>query len=176
MRKLENNFAFVDGQNVHLGILELGWELDWQRFYIFLTEKLSAKKIFLFLGFIRENQKIYRDLRAAGFEIIFKEILKTPDGKIKGNCDAELVLQTMIELENFDRAIIVSGDGDFGCLVRYLRENGKLKKVLSPGVKNSSFLLKKAALGQIDFLEGFRNSLEKVPASEKSHRARQDFS
>lgn len=42
------------------------------------------------------------------------------DGKRKGNVDAELVLQAMIEYPNYERAIIVTGDGDFGCLVRYL--------------------------------------------------------
>jgi uncharacterized LabA/DUF88 family protein len=40
-----------------------------------------------------------------------------PSGRVKGNVDAELVLHTMIEYDNYSKAIIISGDGDFFCLV-----------------------------------------------------------
>ena len=56
--------------------------------------------------------------------------------------DAELVLHTMIEYPNYDKAIIVSGDGDFHCLVEYLDQKHKLLKVIAPN-KNYSSLLRK---------------------------------
>jgi len=52
-----------------------------------------------------------------------------PDGKVKGNVDAELVLHTMIEYLNYDRALLVTGDGDFFCLVDYLIKKNKLLKL-----------------------------------------------
>ena len=54
--------------------------------------------------------------------------------------DAELVLHTMIEFPNYDRAIIVTGDGDFRCLVEHLDSENKLYKVLVPNDKYSSLL------------------------------------
>ncbi len=48
----------------------------------------------------------------------------------------------MIEYPNYDKAIIVSGDGDFHCLVEYLDQKGKLLKVMAPN-KNYSSLLRK---------------------------------
>ena len=50
----------------------------------------------------------------------------------KGNVDAELVLHTMIQKENFEKAIIVSGDGDFYCLIEYLSNKDLLDKVMTP--------------------------------------------
>lgn len=64
------------------------------------------------------------------------------DGTTKGNCDAELVLQAMIEFDNYDKAVIVSGDGDFQCLVKYLYEQEKLGVVLIPNQGKYSALLK----------------------------------
>ena len=38
----------------------------------------------------------------------------------------------MKELKNYDKAVIVSGDGDFHVLVEYLAQNGRLLKLLTP--------------------------------------------
>lgn len=59
----------------------------------------------------------------------------------KGNVDAELVLYAAaIEYENYDKAVIVSGDGDFACLAEYLKKNDKLKKIVTPTAKYSKLL------------------------------------
>jgi uncharacterized LabA/DUF88 family protein len=57
---------------------------------------------------------------------------------IKGNIDAELVLWAMKDFKSYDKALVVSGDGDFYCLVEYLDEQGKLLKLLAPTRKYSS--------------------------------------
>ena len=56
--------------------------------------------------------------------------------------DAELVLHAMIQYKNYDKAIIVSGDGDFHCLVEYLEEKDKLLKIIAPNKRYSSLLKK----------------------------------
>ena len=75
---------------------------------------------------------------------------------IKGNVDAELVLHVMVQYKNFDKAIIISGDGDFHCLVEYLDEKNKLLKVLTPTKHYSSLLRKfnnKKYIVRIDMLK-----------------------
>ncbi len=57
---------------------------------------------------------------------------------VKGNVDADLVLYAMKELPNYDKAIIVSGDGDFLGLVEYLQEQGKLAHIMTPNWQYSS--------------------------------------
>lgn len=60
---------------------------------------------------------------------------------MKGNVDAELVLHTAaIEYSNYDKAILVTSDGDFACLVEYLQEKGKLAKIITPTRYHSSLL------------------------------------
>lgn len=142
MEKEGNNYAFIDGQNLHLSIKSLGWDLDYKRFRIYLAEKYQVKKAFLFVGYLKENSDVYKALGSAGFICIFKPTLVYRNGTTKGNCDAELVLHTMIEFQNFDAAVIVTGDGDFNCLVNYLIQQKKLKILLVPNRYKFSALLK----------------------------------
>ena len=113
----KSNFAFIDSQNLNLSIQSLGWKLDFARFRIYLKDKYKVEKAFLFIGYIEGNNDLYKSLQEAGFICIFKPTLIYKNGSTKGNCDAELVLQAMIEYSNYDKAVIVTGDGDFYCLI-----------------------------------------------------------
>src|SRR5580704_19558933 len=110
------NYAFIDGNNLNLGIRSQGWPIDYRKLRVYLSEKYHVHKAYLFLGFLAENQNMYKRLQEYGYVLIFKPTLKGPDGKIKGNCDAELVLQAMIDFADYNRAVIITSDGDFGCL------------------------------------------------------------
>lgn len=159
----ENNFAFIDSQNLNLGVKSQGWRLDFARFRIFLKDKYKIQKAFLFIGFMPGNQSLYTYLQKIGYICIFKPIMeiKIKDGIIiKGNVDAELVLHTMIEYNNYERAIIVSGDGDFYCLVEHLVNNKKLLKVIVPNKRHSSLLRKFRDF--IVNIQLFKNKLEKI--------------
>ena len=142
MKKTTNNYAFLDSQNLNLAIRDLGWKLDFARFRVYLQERYAVTKAFLFIGYIEGNNDLYTALQEAGFICIFKPTLVYKDGTTKGNCDAELVLHTMIQYQNFEKAVIVTGDGDFYCLVQYLLEQGKLEAVLVPNQFKFSALLK----------------------------------
>jgi len=136
-------YAFIDSQNLNLGVRSQGWSLDFSRFRQYLTDKYKVEKAFLFIGYVPGNESLYTDLQHAGYICIFKSTLEHRVGKkvvIKGNVDAELVLHSMIEYPAYDQAIIVSGDGDFRCLVEHLHNEGKLFKLIVPNHKYSSLL------------------------------------
>ncbi|MDO8609172.1 MAG: NYN domain-containing protein [bacterium] len=138
----EKIYAFIDSQNLNLGIKDQGWDLDFNRFYVYLKEKYKTSRIFLFIGFIQKNVRLYNYLSSIGYILIFKPILLIKNtNHIKGNVDAELVLQAMIEYNKYDKAVIVSGDGDFHCLIDYLRKKNKLEVVIIPNRKKYSQLL-----------------------------------
>lgn len=143
-----------------MGIQELGWSLDFKRFRIYLKEKYAVETAYLFIGYIPENQNMYSILQKYGYVLIFKPVLCSDKEKVKGNVDAELVLQTMIDYNKYNKAVVVSSDGDFYCLVRYLYKNKKLEKVLSPNEKKCSVLLMKAAREKIVFMDNLKNKLE----------------
>jgi len=147
MRKEENNYAFIDSNNLHLAIKDCGWEIDFKRFYIYLKDKYKIEKAFLFIGYVPGNEALYTFLQKAGYIVVFKPTLEYRKADkavyLKGNVDAELVLHSMIEYLNYDKAIIVSGDGDFYCLIEYLEKQGKLGYVFIPNRRRYSALLRK---------------------------------
>lgn len=159
MQKEQKNYAFIDGNNLHLGTKQLGWEVDYNKFRIFLKEKYGVKMAYYFLGYVPENTDLYNRLQTCGFVLVFKETFKQKNGIIKGNCDAELVLQAMIDYPNYEKAVIVSGDGDFSCLVKYLLKKSKLLNVIVPNSTNSSWLLRKVAKGNIIVLDHLESKL-----------------
>lgn len=135
-------FAFIDSQNLNLGVKSQGWNLDFRKFRQYLENKYSVTKAFLFIGYKQGNEALYAALQQYGFILIFKPTLELKDGTVKGNVDAELVLHSMIELPKYDKAIIISGDGDFYCLIEYLEKIDKLYRVITPNKKYSSLLRK----------------------------------
>lgn len=146
-------YAFIDSQNLNLGTnkdvvrhgktIYRGWSLDFSKFKRFLTDKFRVSKSFLFIGYIDTNEKLYKHLLSLGYVLVYKPTVSDQAGKPKGNVDAELVLHaSAVELANFDKAVIVSGDGDFRCLLEFLRDRGKLKSIVIPNSHTVSSLLK----------------------------------
>jgi uncharacterized LabA/DUF88 family protein len=165
-------YAFIDSQNLNLAIkndvhdktgnlLYKGWDLDFGKFYTLLKNKHRVDKVFLFIGYKAGNENLYTYLQKIGYLLIFKPILVSKDGSVvKGNVDAELVLQAMIEFPNYDKAIIVSGDGDFHCLIEHLISKNKFYKLLIPNKRSYSSLLRKFA-NYFAFVNLWENRLKK---------------
>lgn len=169
--KRQKIYAFIDSQNLNLGTrkdlfdkrgkkIYIGWRLDFKRFRIYLQNKFRVKKAFLFIGKVDGNEKMYRQLKSYGYDLIFKLTTKDRLGKPKGNIDAELVLHSAaIEFSNYDKAVIVSGDGDFRCLYEFLIKKGKMQRIIIPNLKAQSSLLKNFQ-NYKTFLEYDRDKLE----------------
>jgi uncharacterized LabA/DUF88 family protein len=159
--KKQNVYAFIDSQNLNLGIQRMGWKLDWRKFRKYLEDKYGVTQAYMFIGYISENEALYEYMHELGYLVVLKPTLEVSGkpgpvvptdqaaGKegedrekpaVKGNVDAELVLYAMKELSNYNQAIIVSGDGDFFSLAEYLEEQGKLANILTPNWQYSSLL------------------------------------
>jgi uncharacterized LabA/DUF88 family protein len=159
MTKVQNNYAFIDSQNLNLSVRDQGWILDFAKFRVYLRDKYAIAKAFIFIGYVPQNQDLYTNLQKDGYILIFKPTLILPGGGVKGNVDAELVLHAMIEYNNYDRALIVTGDGDFYCLVDYLEKNRKLLKLMIPNMNKFSSLYRKL-MPSIAFMNDLRGKLE----------------
>ncbi|MEK7534003.1 MAG: NYN domain-containing protein [Patescibacteria group bacterium] len=158
--KRKKIFAFIDSQNLNLGVQSQGWRLDFARFRVYLKDKYGVSKVFLFIGFIPKYKSLYTFLEKAGYTLIYKPVLESKKPhKPKGNVDAELVLHAMIEFPKYDKAIIVSGDGDFYCLIEYLLSKKKLERIIVPNYYKYSALLRRFG-EDIDFLNSLKKKLE----------------
>lgn len=160
MKKQAKNYAFIDSQNLNFGIRKLGWRLSYKKFFVYLREKYGVVRAYVFIGFIASNQNLYDSLQEAGFVLKFKPTIPDKKGNLKGNVDADMVLQVMLDFNSFDKSIIVSSDGDFYSLVNYLYNNNKLETVLSPDEKNCSSLLRQNAKEKIFYMDNLRQKLE----------------
>jgi len=158
----ENNFAFIDGANLYRGINSLKWKLDYKKFRVWLTDKFSVTRAYIFLGNIPKYSSLYTYLQENGYTLIFKEVIYDGDGKPKGNCDADLVLKASQDFyENkYDNAVIVASDGDYSSLVSFLANKNKFKTILSPAnEKKCSILLKRTGV-KISYLNDQQSILE----------------
>ena len=161
--KKKQNYAFIDSQNLNLGTQRMGWKMDWRRFRQYLKDEHNISKAYMFIGYMSENEALYEYMHELGFLVVLKPTVdisqnesrsdksKDPNkpagqtvekekGSVKGNVDAELVLYAMKEWPNYNKAILVSGDGDFFSLAEYLNQNNKLGKILAPNWQYSSLL------------------------------------
>ncbi|HZJ41159.1 MAG TPA: NYN domain-containing protein [Candidatus Saccharimonadales bacterium] len=168
MLNKEKNFAYIDGANLHKGVKDLGWSLDYRRFRIWLKEKYTVERAYLFIGLMPKRKDLYTFLQEAGFTLVFKEITYDSAGNVKGNCDADLVLAATRDAyeNNCDKAILVSCDGDYASLVKFLMARSKFKVILSPNNKNKLSILLKRTAASIAYLDNKKSIIsqkEKAP-------------
>jgi uncharacterized LabA/DUF88 family protein len=155
--------AYIDGANLHKGIKELGWELDYARFRVWLTEKYNVRRAYIFIGLIPTYSSLYTHLQEAGYTLIFKETVHDGAGKPKGNCDADLVLKTTQDVYEraCDSAVIVASDGDYASLVSFLMKRNALRAILSPAPPRKCSVLLKHTNAPILYLERQKGKVEK---------------
>ncbi len=165
------NYAFIDSQNLNLGVQKMGWKMDWRKFRQHLKDVYNVERAYMFIGYLPDNEKLYDQMHDLGYLIVLKPTLemydteenqesrakrqderqekegikpedRKPEEKrvTKGNVDAELVLYAVKEMPNYNKAIIVSGDGDFFSLLEYLDQQQKLQNLLAPNWQYSSLL------------------------------------
>lgn len=183
-KKQPVTYAFIDGQNLKMGvetdikdrhskqILYKGWKLDYGKLLLYLKHKYGVSRAYLFMGEIPGNEWLYKKMRSIGYTVVLKPSIPYKEGgnhKTKGNVDAELVLHAgALTYNQYDRAVIVSGDGDFSCLHEYLEAQGKLYKILAPNFRYSSLINKYA--NRIVILGEKRGILGKAPQPAQSRQ------
>ena len=143
----KKNFAFIDGQNLYFGVRENGFTIDFKKFRKYLEDQYGVEEAYYFLGFIKgEENALYTNLQKVGFVLIFREHSELLAGKKKGNVDTDIVFEVMkslIEEEDLGKILLVSGDGDYYKLVRYLIEKDRFLSILFPAGKYASSLYNK---------------------------------
>ena len=156
---MEKNIAFIDGQNLHFGTASDSdnWSIDYRKFRTYLKDKYKIVEAYYFPGFLKDQyQNLYTNLQKAGFIVIFKEHSELHASKKKGNADTLMVFHIMKRLiekgSEIDKILLVTGDGDFFELARYLTEKNMFLKALHPTKKNASSLYKKLGSEYYDFL------------------------
>lgn len=116
--------------------------------------KLNEAELLL-IGRHLQKTRFYLKLKKFGYELKLKpvKLYEQEDGTIKrkANCDVEMTFYLMKEKDNFDRAIILSGDGDFLPVLKYLGELGKEILILARGPRTAKEIRQFAGSNFRDF-------------------------
>ncbi len=158
---------YIDGNNLHRSAKELGFKIDYKQFRAWLRQKYNPTFVYLFIGLVPERVNFYKYLQKCGYILVFKQTVSIGE-KIKGNCDAELVLKNVTDYykKNFNYCVLITGDGDFGCLVEFLKENKSIACIIAPDKNKCSILLRNKNT-EITFLNEhyhkFSREIKKAP-------------
>jgi len=155
-----NNYAFIDGQNLYMGTSKMkkrAWVINLKRFRIYLEQKHKVERAYYHLGYVNEQyQDLYENIQQSGFILVFKQHSSVIAGIKKGNVDSDIIFSIMKRLykqEDFNKIILVSGDGDYKMLIDFLLEENKLEKILFPNRANRSSLYKKLSNKYFTYLD-----------------------
>ena len=167
------NIAFIDGQNLYMATARREvdpWRINLARFRVYLEQKYDVSRAYYHLGYMQEeHQELYEQIQNAGFVIVFKKHNSVMAGLKKGNVDSDIIFYAMKRLhkkEDFEKIIIVSGDGDYKLLVDFLIEENKFSKILFPDKKFASSLYKQLGSEYYDYLEN-KDVKNKIQAKRK---------
>lgn len=110
----------------------------------YLRDLSEKKKIGrLKSGILVQLQRVrfYKKLESFNYRLYIKpvKIYRKPDGSLekKANCDVDMTFWLMKEKKNFKKVIILSGDGDFLPVLKYLKKMGKEIIVLARGKRTA---------------------------------------
>jgi len=173
-----NNYAYIDGANLHYTYENLDWKLDYQKLLDYLRAKLGVSIAHYFIGKTPNKAAIYNKLGSYGYNIKLKDpspydtgqvvcphcngVVTPPEKRYKADIDSYLTMQVMSDINNFDKAVLITSDGDFDELVKRLLRQDKLRMIFAPCKEGCSWLLKSAARGRIAFINDYRDELEKI--------------
>ena len=166
-----NVAVFIDGANYFYMQKKLGWHIDAQKLLDYCAAHYgTVEDAYYYTG--KENvpdgqQSAYLTaLSSMGYSLVTKPIKTIYDHesggtKQKANLDVEIVLDMFNTIDNYDMAVLVSGDGDFERALHILKSRGKKFKVISTGGMVAKEIRQICGMHFIDF-QDIRANVERI--------------
>ena len=182
MKKLRA-FIFIDAANSHYYLKMAGWQIDWVKFKTYFEQVYQSPSFFYYEGVPSKGQYLdihpdhgipefsvakrkkynyFKFLKGINFKVRQKPVGRIYDstsGQFKHKCnfDVELTIDALDNIGNYDCFVLVSGDGDFVKLVKYLKGMKKKAVIIAPS-ERLSWNLEKAA-NQVIYLDNLEDHI-----------------
>lgn len=115
----------------------------------------TKKKLVAQLEKYIQRAKFYKKLQKFGYQLVLKpvKIYWGPKGskRLKANCDLDMALGLVKDMNKYERALALTGDGDFVPVLKYLKHNHKDVLVLARGPRTAKEIRHFAGAGFRDF-------------------------
>ncbi len=124
-QSLEKISIFVDVQNIYYTCRQAYQSnFDYNKFWSTVTNNRVVINAFAYATECGdEKQAQFQNiLRAIGFTVKLKPLLKRHDGSTKADWDVGIALDVYEEAEKCDTIILASGDGDFDILLQRIKK------------------------------------------------------
>lgn len=98
-----------------------------KKLFYYIKRKFKTRKIFFYFGKDEQNKKqtkFLKKLESFGYTLRVKQI-KRYGKRQKANCDVDLTMDMLLLKDKYERAVVLTGDGDFLPLFEYLKKQGK---------------------------------------------------
>lgn len=183
----EKAAIFIDASNIHYPLRKNGWRISYRRLLNYFKQRYDVTTAYYYEGtpsksylrhrfHITENKEInervkakqvfFKNLKSLGLIVRTKPVqivYDATDGSYKAKCnfDVEIAIDAIDRLNEYRVFILLSGDGDFIKLLKYIK--GKYKKTVVISAKNHSSEMLREVANECGFIEDIRSEIEKRP-------------
>jgi uncharacterized LabA/DUF88 family protein len=156
--------VYIDVQNTHKATQKLWWLIDWQKLYIYLSDKYKADHIYYAVWYIASNQGIYTKLENIGYIMLYKETMVMHDGQVKGNVDIDIAIRSTVDIRRnwLSKAYLITNDGDYNTLIQFFIDEWVLWWLILSDRKSASYLIKKLNKTILD-IQDIQSKIQKIP-------------
>lgn len=120
---------FIDAANILYSQQTLGWRVDYHKLKKYFETECELQSIHFYTGRIGKDSRqksFLKKLKKLGYKVTAKEVKRIKVSRNtylwKGNLDAELIIDALKNIDNFDTCILMSGDSDFAPLIDELKK------------------------------------------------------
>lgn len=128
MKKKLTTYAFIDASNIIYGSSRYGWKMDFKKLIRYLITRYQVQKMFYYAGIDHKNEKqlnFYKKIKEFGYILCLVPVKTFSDGSRKGDVDSKMTFELMKYQNQYDKAIIMTGDGDYFWVLEYLLKEDK---------------------------------------------------
>jgi uncharacterized LabA/DUF88 family protein len=144
--KTDRVAIFIDEANLYHAALARGITIDYAKFLALIKDSSTHCQAIAYIATDRSNYRqkgFLNKLKRQGFELVTQEIIRRSDGSVKGNVDLRLGAELLVKrIQDYDTAVLVSGDADFVPVIEQSRNLGKRIEVASFRANTGAALIK----------------------------------
>lgn len=142
-------FDYLVCESVPLGEVE-------QHLGTLLTSGTLDEAMLILVSRHFKRVRFYKKLASFGYTLHLKPVkmYETADGgtRRKANCDIDMTLVMLTHIDRYDRALVLSGDGDFLPVLKHIQTHGKNVLVLARGERTAKEIRRFAGSNFRDFV------------------------
>lgn len=128
---------YIDVSNIYYSLKEYKLKLDYKKYLNYCQTFGDIVEAHAFGVKTPEAKSFIKAVKSIGFIPHFKSSRIVTRGKQKGDCDLDIAIKIMDDLDKIDMVILGSADGDFKPVLMKVKEAKKEIIILAKGISST---------------------------------------